>query len=1047
MHRTADPFPRLRWLLDAHVRPRTYGALQPMTIEAFHVPGEPIDAKAAFDARYQPFEVGDPWGTAWGTTWFRVSGSVPQDWAGRHVVAKLSTNRAAMIGFAGEALVWEAGEPRQGLSWDHDEYPVAAPAAGGETVLLHLEAAANPSILPHFGNGPGPVPLLMPEPDGPPLYTFGRADLAVRHDDVAALVVDLDVLLSLAAALGADDRRGAQILAAIGAATDALDLDDVVGTAAAARIPLQDALAVPASPAAHRISAVGHAHIDTAWLWPLREARRKVLRTFSTALQLMDEYPDYVFLASQPQHYAWIQESRPTTFERIRARVAEGRWEPVGAMWVEADCNLPSGESLVRQLVHGTRFFRDELGVVPREVWLPDVFGYPAQLPQIMRRAGITRFLTQKLSWNDTNPPPHSTFTWEGLDGSSVLAHFPPANTYNGIMSVDELRRAERDFAEHGYSERSLYPFGWGDGGGGPSRAMLERHARVADTEGVPRVVLERSSDFFDAVEGDAERLPTWTGELYFEKHRGTYTSQADVKAGNRWGEAALQEAELWSAFTPSVGDGRAELDAAWKLLLVQQFHDILPGSSIHWVYEDARRDHAEVRVIAHAVRDRSLDAIAADVPAPGCSVVLFNALTHPRTGIVVLDAPDLPPHTASAVDVHGVVHPVQALHDGRWAVRADLPSCGWATVEVRPDPAPGQGSTTSTVEASDRHLENDRLRVEWDGTGHITSIVDKVEGREVVPPGRTANVFQLQYDRPREYDAWDLDREWLDRVEELSGPDLVEVVDDGPLVAAVRLHWSFGDSTISQVVSLAVDSPVLELDTTVDWQEEHRLLKVAFPVDIRSPRATYEVQYGNVERSTHENTSYDHAQFEVCAHRWADLSEHDYGVALLNDCKYGYDIKGDVMRLSLLRSSTMPDPQADRGHHRFRYALLPHAGSYRDADVIQRAAELGVTSQARSVGAGAGQPGRRCLVASSAPGAVITAVKQADDSDDLVVRLYEAWGGRRCTQLTVDVPVTAARRADLLERPLHDLPMVDRTTIDVELSPFEIVTLLLTTA
>jgi alpha-mannosidase len=574
---------------------------------------------------------------------------------------------------------------------------------------------------------------------------------------------------------------------------------------------------------------------------------------------------------------------------------------------------------------------------------------------------------------------------------------------------------------------------------------MLERHARVGDTEGLPRVVLEPSSAFFDAVEADADKLPTWTGELYFEKHRGTYTSQADVKAGNRWGESALAEAELWSAFTPTVGDARPELDAAWKLLLTQQFHDILPGSSIHWVYEDARRDHAEVQRIAGAVRDRSLDAIAADVPAPSGSVVVFNALSHGRSGVVVLDAASLPSGSCSVVDVHGVVHPVQPLHDGRWAVPAELPSCGWATVEVRPDGAPGRGSTVSTVDVSERHLENDRLRVAWDDAGHLRSIFDKVEGREVVPPGRPANVFQLQFDRPREYDAWDLDREWLDRVEDIAGPESIEVVDSGPLLAAVRLHWRFGSSSITQVVSLVVDSPVLTFDTTVDWHEEHRLLKVAFPVDVRSPRATYEVQYGNVERSTHENTSYDVAQFEVCAHRWADLSEHDYGVALLNDCKYGYDIKGDVMRLSLLRSSTMPDPEADRGHHRFRYALLPHAGSYRDAGVVQRAAELGVTPQVRSVGDGQGQPGCRCLVASSHPGAVISAVKPADVGEDLVVRLYEAWGGRRRTTLTVDLPIRSVRRADLLEQPLDaELAVADDGTIEVDLSPFEIVTLLL---
>lgn len=429
MHRGGDPLQRLRWILDEHIRPAVWGEAVPLDVAAHHVEGEPEPAEVALAADYEPFAVGERWGPPWGTSWFRITGRVPAEWAGQHVVAKLATGLHPRVGFGGEALVWQNGEPQQGLSWDHDEYPVVpaatAAVAGGESVELHLEAAANPYLLGGVRSGRDPVPLYMPEPEGAPLLRFGRADLVVKHDEVAALADDVDVLLALGRELGTGDRRGAQVVAALEEAARRLDLDDVVGTAKAARAPLAEVLAVRASSAAHRVTAVGHAHIDTAWLWPLRETRRKVARTFSTALRLMDEYPEYVFLASQPQQYAWLQEDHPTLFEGIRRRVAEGRWEVVGAMWVEADCNLPSGESLVRQLVHGKRYFREQFGVDSREVWLPDVFGYCAQLPQIMRRAGVERFLTQKLSWNDTNRPPHSTFWWEGLDGSAVLAHFP----------------------------------------------------------------------------------------------------------------------------------------------------------------------------------------------------------------------------------------------------------------------------------------------------------------------------------------------------------------------------------------------------------------------------------------------------------------------------------------------------------------------------------------------------------------------------------------------------------------------------------------------
>ncbi|HEV7757571.1 MAG TPA: alpha-mannosidase [Acidimicrobiales bacterium] len=1053
MHRGADPLQRLRWILDEHIRPAVWGDTVALDLAAFHVDGEPVPAEVALAADYQPFAVGERWGPSWGTSWFRVTGRVPAGWAGQHVVAKLATGLHPRVGFGGEALVWQDGQPRQGLSWDHDEYPVAAAGAAaddGHAVELYIEAAANPYLLGHVRSTRDPIPVYLPDPQGAPLLRFGRADLVVKHDEVAALADDVDVLLALAREVTVADRRGAQVIAALEEAARRLDLDDVVGTAKAARAPLAEALAVRASSAAHRVTAVGHAHIDTAWLWPLRETRRKCARTFSTALQLMDEYPEYVFLASQPQQYAWMKETYPSLFERIRRRVAEGRWEAVGAMWVEADCNLPSGESLVRQLVHGKRFFRDELGVDSREVWLPDVFGYCAQLPQIMRGAGAERFLTQKLSWNDTNRPPHSTFWWTGIDGSSVLAHFPPAETYNGLMTVDELRRAERTFREHGLSDRSLYPYGWGDGGGGPSRPMLERARRLRDTEGVPRVELAPSAAFFAAAEHDGDdgsRLPRWSGELYLERHRGTYTSHADVKAGNRWGEAALHDAELWSAFVPALADAadvRAELDRAWKLLLLHQFHDILPGSSIHWVYLDAARDHAEVRLIADGVRDRALAALAAS--AAGGSdgsgdVVLFNALGHPRSGVVVLAEDALPTGTRSL----GAEQPVQSLHDGRWAVPADLPAHGWTTVAPSTEPPPEPASTALSV--SDRHLENERLRVEWGDDGQLASIFDKAQARQVIAPGQRANVFQLHPDRPENFDAWDIDHEALDHVEDLAGPVAVEVVDDGPLVVAVRFTWRFGASSLTQVVSLATGSPVLEFDTSVDWHEDHRLLKAAFPVDVHAPRAAFEVQYGHVERSTHDNTSWDHAQFEVCAHRWADLSEAGFGVALLNDCKYGYDVKGEVLRLSLLRATTMPDPVADRGEHRFRYALLPHGGSFPEAGVLQRAAELGIAPEARPVtSAGPGdRTSESSLVTSTSPGAVVSAVKRADEGDGLVVRLYEAWGGRRRTQLQLARPVSRAQRADLLEQAQSDVELTDPTTLDLELRPFEIVTLLLT--
>ena len=622
---------------------------------------------------------------------------------------------------------------------------------------------------------------------------------------------------------------------------------------------------MPARSGGHRVSAVGHAHLDTAWLWPLRETVRKCARTFATAVSLMDEYPEYRFACSQAVHLAWTKEHYPDLFERIRIKVATGQFEPTGSMWVEPDCNLPGGESLVRQLVYGKRFFLDEFGIETRDAWLPDVFGFTAALPQIFRRAGVEWFLTQKLSWNQYNVMPHHSFQWEGIDGSRVFAHFPPADTYGGNMTVDELRKGVDRFLDHGIASRSLYPFGHGDGGGGPTAEMLEAARRMGDLDGVPPVVIEGPRAFFEAAAGEAADWPVWVGELYLELHRGTYTTHADVKLGNRQGELALREAELWAAtLLPAAEYPGAELEDSWKTLLLHQFHDILPGSGIHWVYEDSARDHAAVLDDATDVVDRAVTALVDTVDTTGHvqPVVVLNATAHDRSGLLEID--------------------------GEAVALVDVPACGYAVHDLA-SPLPER--ETPALSAGTDHLENERLRLELDGDGLLTSVYDKVAGREALAPGARANLFQLHPDRPNFFDAWDVDRFAFDTVEELTGLDSIEVVESSPLRVALRVTRSFGSSRVTQRISLATGSSRIDFATEVDWHESHRFLKVAFPVAVHSPRATYEIQFGHLERPTHENTSWDLARFEVSAQQWADLSEGDYGVALLNDCKYGYDV------------------------------------------------------------------------------------------------------------------------------------------------------------
>jgi alpha-mannosidase len=1013
----ADP----RLIDDAHFRrvlrdlvePALEGPAHPLDeIAAHHVRGEPIPYGDAVERPFEPFAVGDRWGPSWDTTWFRLRGTVPGEWADEEVVLRFEIGRAGDTGFGAEALVWHDGRPVQGLSPNHREYRLTASATGGEQVELLVEAAANPR--PPFGAAVWPE--LMPEPDGRPLFTLARADLQVVRRDLRAFWYDVRLLDQLLVELPYDDPRAQQVRRALALAVRSIDLDDVPGSVGLARPALKDALAAPARASAHRVSAVGHAHLDTAWLWPLRETVRKCARTFSTAVRLMDDYPEYRFACSQAVHLWWVKQHYPDLYERIREKVAAGQFEPTGSMWVEPDCNVPSGESLVRQFVYGKRFFLDEFGIETRDAWLPDVFGFTAALPQIMRRAGVDWFLTQKLSWNAYNDMPHHSFLWEGIDGSRVFSHFPPADTYGGNATVKELRDSERRFKDHDVASRSLYPFGHSDGGGGPTAEMLEALRRMRDLEGVPRVAVEGPRAFFELAAGESDDWPVWSGELYLELHRGTYTTHADTKLGNRRGEHALRAAELWAtAVLPRDEYPGEVLEATWKTLLLHQFHDILPGSGIHWVYEDSRAAHAGVVETASGIVDRATEALAQqiDTSATARPVVVRNAASHDRSELLV--------------------------YEGEVLGRVAVPACGYTVV----DRAVPVTVPAVPVEVSRQRLENDRLRVELDDDGLLVSIFDKLVGREVLAAGERGNLFQLHEDHPNFFDAWDVDRFAFDSATELTALDGEEVLEPGGWRGSLRQMRSFGRSRITQTISLAAGSARLEFATEVDWHEDHRFLKVAFPVAVRSPRATYEIQFGHLERPTHENTSWELARFEVSAHQWADLSEGDYGVALLNDCKYGYDVRGNVLRLSLLRSPTWPDPVADRGRNRFTYALLPHQGDFRAGRVVEEARELNLPLEVvpATPHAGSRAPSDS-FVRVDRPGVEIVAVKRADRADGVVVRLCELWGRRTPVRLTLWDVITAAARTDLLERDLEPLAPDRNGTLTLDLLPFELVTL-----
>ncbi len=974
------------------IRPAIHPRRHPLEVSAYHVRGEPVPVAAALGGDYVPVQVGDSWGAMWDTTWFRMQAEIPREWEHGTVAALLHLGGDAEVGFSAEGLIWSpSGTPLQGLHHEHRQYLVTEQAVPGDQVEFFVEAAANP--IPPWGCDRWP--LLTPDYTGDPLYKLGQAELSLVDRRVEQLDFDVQVLLEMVEQL---PDRAEEILDLLCATLATVDPDQVGASAGEAASKLARAFGLQSS-SPFLLTATGHAHIDSAWLWPVRETKRKCARTFSNQLRLMELYPEHRFACSSAAQYQWIKDDYPALYDQIRARVREGRWEPIGGMWVEPDTNVPSGESLVRQFVYGKRFFAEEFGVETAEMWIPDVFGYSAALPQIAQQAGVDVLVTQKLSWNDTNVFPHSTFWWQGHDGSRVMTHFPPANTYNGNFSIRQLAESQGNYKDHDRFDRGLYPFGFGDGGGGPTARMLETARRAQDQAGLPRVEIGSVGSFLDRLRAEQPDLATWTGELYLETHRATLTTHADVKRNNRRAEESLRAAEMWSVAAGT--DRRPELDQAWKDLLLQQFHDILPGSSIHWVYQDAAAAHSEIRATADGVVSEAQAALAGS----GGEAVAFNASSYDRTEVVEVD---------------------------KQLRVVSVPACGWA-------PAAASSHSFDPVAAGDGWMDNGLLRVTWNESGLLTSIWDHEAGREVLAEGRKGNVFQLLADNPRQYDAWDIERSAFDEVTDLTDIDLITVGQSDPLRCSVRFTRSFGRSSISQLMSLDAGSRRLTFDTEVDWHEDHLFLKVAFPVSVHASRATYEIQHGHIERPTVTNTSWDEARFEVCGHRWADLSEPGYGVALLNDSKYGYDIKGNVMRLSLLKAPGYPDPEADRGVHHFAYALLPHVGDLRSPGSVVEQAEW-FNLPVAIVPGSAGAAGR--IVRVDRPGVSVEAVKWADRSDGVVVRLCEVWGSRGSAKVSLDRPFSTVSRTDLLEREVSPLEH-SAGTVELQLRPYELVTLL----
>ncbi|MFF3026762.1 alpha-mannosidase [Microbacterium sp. NPDC057944] len=989
---------RVKRVLDERIRPAIHSAAVPLTVERNELPGEPIAPADGLALPFAPDSVPSVWGPAWSTTWFKLTGRVPAEWAGRRVEAVIDLGfDINMPGFQCEALVYRAdGTPVKSINPRNQWLPITETADGDEPVELYLEAAANPVLLdyhPFLPTQEGDIRTSSTEP----LYRTRRIDLAVFESEVFELSLDLEVLFELQAELPATSPRRMRILQAMDDALDVLDLQRIAATASDARARLADVLAAPAEASAHRISAIGHAHIDSAWLWPVRETIRKVARTTSSMTTLLEEQPEFQYGMSSAQQYAWLKEHRPEVYARVKAAVADGRFLPLGGMWVESDTVMPTGESLVRQFSCGQRFFESEFGIRSKGVWLPDSFGYSPALPQLMRRAGFEWFFTQKISWNQQNVFPHHTFLWEGIDGSQMFTHFPSMDTYNSQLSGMEVAKASRQFKENRLSSRSIAPVGWGDGGGGTTREMTGKATRLADLEGSAQVVWEHPDVFFDAARAELPHPAVWVGELYLELHRGTLTSQHATKALHRWAEHALVEAELWAA-TDAVRTGAAypqeALDRLWQTVLLHEFHDILPGTSIAWVHREAVEVLSGVLDEARALADDARRSLAGE----GDRELRF---------------------VPSSVGAGGAGGAGRAL--------------GAAFAE-----ATAAASVSLAEESGGWRLENDLVSVLISADGLIVSAVDRASGREAVAEGAAANLFQLHQDFPNMWDAWDIDRYYRNSVDDLTEVSEItaSVVDGAAVVKVVR---PFSESSIAQTIILRPGSRTVLLRNEIDWHETEKLLKLAFPLDIQAAHTEAETQFGYQSRVTHTNTSWEAAKFETSMHRFVLVREQDFGVALVNDSIYGYDTSREVhddavtttVRLSLLRAPRFPDPDTDHGHHEIEIGFVIGADA-----AIATAEGIALNSPATVVqGAREVAP----LVSVQGDGIVVSGVKLADDgSGDVIVRLYEALGRRATGSITADFEHSGIREVSLIEDALDE----PRLGGELRLRPFEVRTL-----
>lgn len=978
---------------------------------------------------WRSFGINDYWGEREFYAQFRQTVEIPADMAGKKVVYEITCYPDdTWRGSAQQFILKVDGKIAQGIDANHTFCILSDCAEAGRKYDIFLNAYYDDDT---FRGKAG-----------------CRAYLKVFDDAVNAIYYDLKNLWESAHIFGADDTVRVDLVRAMNEACNILELEsddreEFDASCAEASEYLRRTVFGAENDVV--MSSIGHTHIDVAWRWRLRQTREKAGRSFATVLNLMKEFPDYKFMSPQAQLYDYVKRDYPEVFEGIKQAVKDGRWEVEGSMWVESDTNIISGESLVRQFLFGKRFFRDEFGVENKIMWLPDVFGYSAALPQIMAKSDIKYFMTTKIGWNEYTRFPYDTFVWKGIDGTGILSHFIPArsdddanefsSTYNASLTPRTAYYSWKRYSQKDINKNFLCSYGHGDGGGGPERCYLENSKRLsAGIPGIPKVRQEFAGDFFDRLDKEvsgSKYLPSWRGELYLEYHRGVLTAQARNKKYNRKCEYLMHDAETLCELDRLLTGAeypRERINECWKLILLNQFHDIIPGSSIAPVYEDSKEQYEHVLAEGGDIIAKAKKSVIAKIAPSKDSVVVFNTLGFERDGIV------------SAGNICGDVTvydgdealPTQRSYDGNLIFLArGVPAKGYKVFSVR------KGVCEGKTRAADGAFENDFYRISFDENMNIASYFDKKENRYVAPEGCGMGAITAYQDRSHVYEAWDIKCYYNEKSYPVNDVQAAKVIEDGPVRTVLRIDRRFKKSTLTQYY-VFTDGARVDICYDIDWKEKNIALKACYPVDVNTDRATFDIQFGNLERSTTTNTLADFAQFEVCGHKWADLSDSSFGFSVFSDCKYGYTVKDGKIEPTLLRSATSPNVNQDRERHTFTYALMSHPGDVRNSTTLTEGYMLNVPMTAEYAD-GSGEAGEYSLV-SVDNGIIIETVKKAEDSDATVIRMYEYANKRTVATLRLGFAADEIRECNLMEKD-GDLLAKGTDSVTLTFRPFEIKT------